>query len=190
MKWFHWIKILLFCFCIAQAQKAGTLSLGVRTTYNTFSSDGSGWGTGGQIRWQPWKKVNIEGFFDYITIKTKTYASIYYHIGWSVFYYFFYRQPWYFFGFMGHCFDYNHKYFLKQRFIRRFRWGSAIQAGLGSHFLLSQRTDITTMVQYMIHLTPEIIPQENPPTFLLEKRNTLEGHFLIILSINYRIFIP
>ena len=37
--------------------------------------------------------------------------------------------------------------------ITKDRWGSAVQAGLGIHFNLTSRFDISLMSQYMIHFT-------------------------------------
>lgn len=172
----------------------GMLSVGIRSTISTFSHDGVGLGTGGQFRIRLSPHVNSDWFLDYITIEKKPVRSIYYHIGWSVIYYFLrYQdiprsiQP---FLVAGHCFDYNQKTIIPQSHLKRDRWGSAVQSGIGMHVFITPRLDITSLCQYMIHFTPEIIATEHNGTYTLEthEHNGLEGHLLITAGLNYKLF--
>ncbi|MCX8081612.1 MAG: hypothetical protein N3F09_10290, partial [Bacteroidia bacterium] len=162
-----------------------------------FSHDGWGIGTGGQFRIELSKRVNTDWFADYIvTSKNPDIKSEYYHIGWSVLFYPLekfrfpdYRlQP---FVLAGHCFDYNKKAVISMPEISVDRWGSAVQAGLGTHFHINERTDITLMAQYMIHLTSEVDIHKNSDGQYVAHNHShggLEGHMLLTLSMNYKIF--
>lgn len=174
---------------------AGWFSLGGRSTFSLFGHDGSGLGTGGQFRVQLGNRVNTEWFADYILVPYDDYArSEYVHIGWSVMFYPFKklswpRSRWQPFVLAGHCFDYNVKTFIAQPDLRSSRWGAAVQAGAGFHVHLSDRFDLTLESQYMIHLTPEILPviQNGQPQFETHSHAGLEGHWLNTLSLNYKI---
>lgn len=172
----------------------GMLSLGIRSTISTFSHDGVGLGTGGQFRIRFSPRVNSDWFLDYITIEKKPVRNTYYHIGWSVIYYFLrYQdaprsiQP---FLAAGHCFDYNQKTIILQPHLKKDRWGSAVQAGAGMHVFITPRLDITSICQYMIHFTPEIVAANYNGTYTLEihEHNALEGHLLITAGLNYKLF--
>lgn len=75
----------------------------------------------------------------------------------------------------------------------RDRWGSAVQAGIGTHLFFSERFDITLSSLYMIHLTDEIdahshvVNGETVVEFGKHSHSGLEGHLLTTLSINYKI---
>lgn len=173
---------------------ASWFSLGARSTISTFSHDGTGIGTGGQFRIQVSNKVNTDWFADYISINIKNKVrSDYYHIGWSVLYYPFNKaiypklfQP---YVLAGHCFDYNKKTAISDPTISKDRWGSAVQAGLGTHFNLTERFDVSLMFQYMIHLTRELEATIENDNVSIETHdhNDLEGHLLGTLSVNYKI---
>lgn len=170
-------------------------SLGGRSTISLFDHDGAGIGTGGQFRIQPSNRVNTDWFFDYISINMQNKVrSEYYHIGWSVLYYpsdhLRYPvlvQP---YVLAGHCFDYNIKTAMMQPGNSKSRWGSAVQAGAGLHFNLTERFDITLMSQYMIHLTRPLDARIEGDLITIEKESgsALEGHLLTTLSVNYKIF--
>lgn len=175
---------------------AGWFSLGARSTFSLFSSDGAGIGTGGQFRIQLSNKVNTDWFADYISIYTKNnIRSEYYHIGWSVLFYPFNKlqypsskiQP---YVLAGHCFDFNKKTLLSDASITASRWGSAVQAGLGLHFNLSERFDISLTSQYMIHLTSELEVVSHSTHIHIEphKHAAIEGHMLSTISVNYKLF--
>lgn len=175
--------------------RKGWFSLGVRTTANVFSDDGFGVGAGGQFRVQLSNRVNTDWFADYIAVqKDNITRSEYAHIGWSVLFYpvkklqypTYKAQP---FLLAGHCFDYNKKTIMAQPSISKSRWGAAVQMGAGSHFYLSERFDVTLMLQYMIHLTKELEVEGNEGNYEIstKKPSALEGHLLCTVSLNYKI---
>ena len=180
---------------LPRSNNAGWFSLGGRSTISTFSDEGFGIGTGGQFRVQLSNKVNTDWFADYIIINDDNVRSEYIHIGWSVLFYPFEKfqypnrkmQP---FILAGHCFDYNQKTILTNSSVTKDRWGSAVQVGIGTHFNLSNRFDITLMSQYMIHLTKELEVVESGGVYSIEKRtsNILQGHLLTTVCLNYKLF--
>lgn len=172
----------------------GWFSLGGRSTLSLFDHDGTGLGTGGQFRVQLSNSVNTDWFADYISINiSDKVRSEYYHIGWSVLYSPFNElkypkilQP---YILAGHCFDYNRKTAIQNHEISSDRWGSAVQAGLGTHFNLSERFDVSLTSQYMIHLTKELEAEINGnDVYIHERATTLEGHVLTTISLNYKLF--
>lgn len=178
------------------SSKSGWFSLGGRSTLSTFSREGSGLGTGGQFRIQLSDNVNTDWFADYITINsTDGVRSVYYHIGWSVLFYPFktlwYPQLFQPYILAGHCFDYNEKTVINSPSISENRWGSAVQSGIGTHLNLLERFDISVTAQYMMHLTDELKVQKDAsgnPFIEKGKENSLEGHLLMTLSMNYKLF--
>lgn len=181
----------------AQLSDYNYFSLGGRSTLSGFSHDGWGIGTGGQFRMELSKRVNTDWFADYIVVQNNPeIKSEYYHIGWSVLFYPFdklrfpdYRlQP---FVLAGHCFDYNRKSVVALPSLSVGRWGSAVQGGFGTHYHINERTDLTLMAQYMIHLTEEVdLRKHEDGSFESHKHSHggLEGHLLITLSMSYKIF--
>lgn len=188
----------LFFLCAlaqnAEAPKknnAGWFSLGARSTLSAFSDEGAGLGTGGQFRIQLANQVNTDWFADYIAINIKDKVrSDYYHIGWSVLFYPVKEvkkvQP---FALAGHCFDYNRVTLINSPTTTADRWGSAVQAGFGAHFNITDRFDVTLMSQYMIHLSTVLETEigDNYVTIVEEKSTTLHGHLLTTVSLNYKI---
>lgn len=177
--------------------QTGTLALGVRSTLSHFSEDGAGLGTGGQFRIRLSPRINTDWFADYISIQQSTMVrSEYLHIGWSVMYYVLEPksfpaqriQP---FVMAGHCFDYNKKTLsllngMEIQDKSRSRWGSAVQAGLGTHFHLSPQFEISLKSQYMMHLTSVLEVSEAIPYSITEhKHSVIEGHLLTTVSLNY-----
>lgn len=171
-------------------------SFGMRNTSSVFSNDGWGIGVGSQFRIQLSDRVNTDFMADYISINVKDIVrSEYIHVGWSVLFYpvknllypkFF--QP---YILAGHCFDYNKKSSILNPKQSKDRWGSAVQVGVGNHFNITNRFDISLMAQSMIHLTSKIVFEKqnnNEIVFLKQPRSTLEGHLLLTVSINYKIF--
>ncbi len=172
----------------------GWFSLGGRSTVSAFSHDGAGLGTGGQFRIRISQSVNTDWFADYIIIGDQDgIRSEYYHIGWSVLFYPLENvlmnnkfQP---YVLAGHCFDYNQKTLIANASVSKSRWGGAVQAGLGTHFNITERFDLSITCQYMIHLTKEIeleIPGEVVEEY--HEHSSLEGHLLSTLSFNYKLF--
>jgi hypothetical protein len=172
-------------------------SLGVRSTYNTFSHDGNGLGVGGHFRIQLTDRINTEWFADYMSVGTEDVRSNYAHIGWSVIFYPLKDQehPKRFQPYIsaGHCFDYNKKIAVRNPENFQDRWGSAVQAGIGTHINITERFDISISSLYMIHLTPEIIAHTHNNNGNIEvdfddhNHAGLEGHLLTTISINYKI---
>lgn len=197
MRYTVFIFILFPLLIFGQLPFNGMFSLGVRSTHNSFSHDGTGLGVGGQFRIQLTERINTKWFADYISVGDNDIRSNYAHIGWSVLFYPLKDraypkriQP---YISAGHCFDYNKKMAISDPDIYRDRWGSAVQGGLGFHFNLSERFDLSLSSLYMIHLTPEIdahVHCENAVPivdFHTHSHSGLEGHLLTTLSINYKI---
>jgi hypothetical protein len=179
---------------LADFKHSKSFSLGMRSTISLFSDDGTGIGSGGQFRIQPNANINTDWFADYILInQSNLVKSEYIHIGWSVLFYPFKapRHSYSLQGFLlaGHCFDYNQKTLISNTAVNKHRWGAAPQLGVGCHFWLTDRADITLISQYMVHLTKEIeLVDGSNPHFELASGKAFEGHWLNTLSVNYKIF--
>ena len=175
--------------------QSGNLQLGVRSTVSLFNDSETndfGKGIGGQIRLQLADRINTDWFFDYLSSDIGSVANrTDYHIGWSVLFYPYLKEKQAIKPYIlaGHCFDYSYmaENLNKSNFSER--WSSAIQAGIGSHFQLSPRMDLSLTTQYMIHLGNHIHPitASNSISFVEEKGASLEGHLLITVGINYKI---
>lgn len=206
------LLILLLPFSIAMAQneqasssgESGRFSLGLRNTNSLFTDDGSpGIGTGGQFRIQFGKHINTEWFADYISTNIQN-AGLRKdaHIGWSVLFYPT-QHPLqaktftpYFIA--GHCFDYTRVTNKGMASVSgpnsAERWSSAIQMGLGTHYNITERFDVTLATQYMVHLGTDVKTSVNDAAGykvlnITETKNgvSLEGHLLVSISMNFRI---
>lgn len=195
------LLILLPSLSFAQEQtekekEPGQLQLGMRSTLSAFSDDGyMGTGVGGQFRLRFGKKLNTEWFADYLTTNIGGVAHRQDgHIGWSVMFYPFsgnttkgHFTP---YILAGHCFDYTKVSQTGINGISVERWSSAVQGGLGTHYNLTDRCDISASAQYMMHLGKDIHTEispvlEGPPTVLIEEGEVgIEGHLLFTLSLN------
>ncbi len=177
--------------------QGGLLSFGVRTTVSTFNGhadEGTGMGMGGQFRLQFANRLNSDWFFDYMRSNIADYASrTDYHIGWSVLYYFTDQQtprikP---YILAGHCFDYTRLVSNAEPNLFDERWSSAVQAGAGIHFNLTDRLDLSLVGQYMIHLGNEVHADQHSDGsvhFHEEKGGaSLEGHLLFNIGFHYKI---
>jgi opacity protein-like surface antigen len=194
---------LLFLFIDAYSQldkaSAGRFQLGLRSTMSAFGQSGHpGMGSGGQFRVQLSDKINTEWFADYITTDIGGLGKrVDGHIGWSVMFYPLSQtnklKP---YLLAGHCFDYTKvsvnpnegNSFTSQS---KDRWSSAVQMGIGNHFLISDRFDLSLSAQYMSHLGNDIeaVIMTNEASKYLVIRDhkhgmTLEGHLLFTLSLN------
>lgn len=184
-------------------RKSGSFELGMRNTVSLFGNDGTfGFGTGGHFRMMLGKKLNTEWFADYIqtdlyNLGKRTDA----HIGWSVMFYLL-NEPKKFDPYLiaGHCFDYT-----KVRAYNSLtevpnddfnRWSSAVQAGLGTHYYIGERCNLTLAAQYMLHLGTDIHVEKrdefngNEYLHIEEEGNgklTFEGHLLVSLGLNFKI---
>lgn len=180
-------------------KESGYFQLGVRNTLSAFSDDGAaGFGYGGQYRIRVSKRINTDWYADYITTNIEDVARrADMHIGWSVLAYPFNCEtvkgkitP---YVLAGHCFDYTK---VSQNGTTYFkdRYSSAVQAGIGMHFNLSDITDISLTSQYMMHIGKDVhahITQvDGIKEVEIEKHNVsgIEGHLLINVSLNVKLF--
>jgi hypothetical protein len=179
----------------------GLFSLGARNTFSFFDHHGGsmGIGAGGQFRIQISDRINTEWYLDYLTSQRENIIGRKdLHIGWSVFYYYLKNnsssdkliQP---FFEAGHCFDHT---FVNEIGTDNYaeRWSSAVQMGTGVSFNISPRFDLTSKVQYMIHLgsdiSTDIVDDGHNHTHVAIQENKgvdLEGHLLLTFSLNYKI---
>ncbi|HRP53435.1 MAG TPA: hypothetical protein PLI97_07995 [Fluviicola sp.] len=171
----------------------GLFSLGLRTTLSAFNGSGenSAIGAGGQFRLRLSNRVNTEWFFDYLPATNKYTRRNDFHIGWSVMFYWFKNpkpivQP---YIVAGHCFDKTYQFELTDKSNNISRFSSAVQAGIGTHFNLSPRLDISLSTQYMIHLGEDVHAHIDNGVVEFEKHKggSLEGHLLTSLTVNYKI---
>jgi hypothetical protein len=89
----------------------------------------------------------------------------------------------------GHCFD---RTFIQENGNRSnniTRWSSAAQTGLGVHFNLTERLDLSLVGQYMLHLGDEIHADyhDGHVHFHEESGSSMEGHLLFHVGVNYKI---
>lgn len=193
--------VVLLCSVIAYSQgdnKSGQFFLGVRSTSSLFTDAGTpGSGIGGMFRIRMGKRVNTEWFADYLTTNLQ---NLGYrrdgHIGWSVLFYLS-KEPMQAkklspFLIAGHCFDYTKVYVLADK-KNEDRWSSAVQMGIGTHYNLTEKFDVSLTAQYMSHLGADLhshIEEDRGVKKLeIEKHGSagLEGHVLLTLSLNYRL---
>lgn len=211
------LAIILFCFsfCFSQSEnpfgdgsaenpyvQKGQFSMGMRQTTSLFGHDSNpGLGVGGQMRWQIFDFLSTEWFADWITIDlngagTRNNS----HIGWSVMFYPVRKGRVIPYAVAGHCFDFAKVTPLSTPYIDRSsdvitRWSSAIQGGLGSHFYLTDRFDVSLSAQYMLHLGDHLDYDltNTPSGYYLQTHDqsageaALEGHLLITASLNFKI---
>jgi hypothetical protein len=177
---------------------SGLFSFGMRSTLSTFGHNewsNTGLGAGGALRLQFSRYINTEWFFDYLhTGIQKRAGRDDYHIGWSVMFYplagndDFTKlvKP---FILAGHCFDFTRVSENANPANKVQRWSGAIQAGLGAHFNLTPRFDISILGQYMIHLGSDVHAHVFANNVLIEKHKaaSLEGHLLFTLGVYYKI---
>lgn len=181
----------------------GTLQVGMRTTASLFNHDGGpGFGVGGQFRLWLFKKLNTEWFADYINTDLDGLGKrVDAHIGWSVMFYPFeglLQSKFNPYIIAGHCFDltkvtpYNTITDLRTDEAMK-RGSSATQMGLGLHWNVTNKFDITLTSQYMIHLGENVhthIHDHNGVKELHIERTSgfsMEGHLLTTLSLNVRL---
>ena len=183
---------------VLKNKRAGTISVGGRSSFSFFNggdASGSGRGIGGQVRIRLSDRVNTDWFYDYLTAPVGDFAHRQdQHIGWSVLFYL--REPAearqliqpYLLA--GHCFDYSRLQANNDPNNSAERWSSAVQVGLGTHFNLSDRTDISLVGQYMVHLGNHVHAEEHEGVveFHVEPGAGLEGHLLVHVSFNYKLF--
>lgn len=202
---FFYCFALLFGLSAAKAQalklrgdKGGILSIGARTSFSLFgdSNNAIGTGIGGQFRLQLHDRINTDWFADYITTDIQGLAHrTDYHIGWSVLYYPYLSGDKKRFQAVlpyisaGHCFDFTRVVENQVPSNSQNRFSAAVQAGVGAHFHLSQRLDLTLNVLYMIHFGQDVHVEVENGLVHIEKTNggSIEGHLLPTLSVSYKL---
>ncbi len=178
-------------------KQSGNFSLGMRSALSAFSHGGDevGYGAGGQFRIQLMSRVNTEWFLDVLSTNIEDQAQrLDYHIGWSVMYYVI--DPKAFtriatpYVVAGHCFDHTRVSINGSDEPTREQWSSAVQAGIGAHFNITPKLDISPTVQYMLHLGKELHAHVSGGEVVVEEHQNAgwEGHLLINVSINYKFF--
>jgi hypothetical protein len=149
---------------------------------------------GGHFRIQPADRVNTEWFADIITTNVdKNVHRTDYHIGWSVMYYII--DPRAFKRIVtpyveaGHCFDWTQLKILGTDKQSRTKFSTAVQAGLGTHFNITPRFDLSLKAQYMWHLGKELHAEKNEGQWEIEEEKNpgWQGHLLISLTANYKL---
>ena len=185
----------------------GEFSFGARTTGSLFSSTGNyfGIGTGGQMRYTVDNRLNTEWFGDWMTTNLGGLGQRYdAHIGESMILYFSKQvnkknslTPYVLGGFCGDYtktstnlyYDITQNSYVKES---KDRWSFATQLGLGTHYNITEKFDLSFTAQYMIHFGSDIDSQIlTGPTgdkYLQineQKGTALEGHLLLTLSANF-----
>ena len=180
-------------YASSENKPSGQFELGGRTTASVFNAESTaGYGTGGQFRIRLLESLNTEWFADYITNDVSSLGLRQdAHIGWSVMFYPFPKPytPENFTPYLlaGHCFDYTR--------IARYtdnggeeRLSSAVQAGLGTHYHINDRFNLSLSAQYMLHLGSDLHASVSNGALVVEKKgNSFEGHLLLTFSLNYRV---
>lgn len=181
---------------------AGQFSLGLRTTVSGFTDDGAfGNGVGGQFRIRASKKVNTDWFLDYITTDLQGLGKrTDGHIGWSVLFYLnqnpLTEKKFSPYMIAGHCFDYTQVTSYNGFGVSNVaeRWSSAVQGGMGCHYSITERVDLTGSAQYMLHLGTHLDTKVVNDAALgkridisSSKAGSVEGHLLMTLSLNVRL---
>jgi opacity protein-like surface antigen len=200
------LTVFVICFnntinAQTKINKEGALQLGLRSSQSFFNSTGNiGSGIGGQFRIMLANKLNTDWFADYFTenlddLGKRTDA----HIGWSVVFYFKESEnKWQPYIVAGHCFDYTRitTFSVPQLEIAKQtkeRWSSAVQAGAGAQWNVTEIFNITLQTQYMMHLGKDFhIHKEstkNATYLIIDENNkqSLEGHLLFTVAFNIKI---
>lgn len=180
-------------------KQGGNFSLGVRNVISAFNHGDPreiGTGIGGHFRLQVVDRVNTEWYADVIPANIKNKAHrMDYHIGWSVMYYVIdpraFNRKFTPYVVAGHCFDWTTiKLNGTEAPQSKTRFSSAVQAGIGCHYNVTPRFDITLTTQYMFHLGKELHAheEEDGSMFIEEHKHAgWEGHLLISIGVNYKI---
>ncbi len=188
-------SLLFVCFIFqSYAQKSPKqkwISIGARSTINTFNSEGLGLGTGGQFRIQLHEKINTEWFADFIVVDyDQGIQSNYIHIGWSMMFYPFNTSEKLIHPYIlaGHCFDYNYKTKLHNLELNTERLSAALQAGIGTHLNITERVDLSLSTQYMFHVTEAAHIHQNLAGDNDHEHGGIESHLMTTLSANFKFF--
>lgn len=178
-------------------KQGGNFSLGLRNTLSAFNhgQNNVGYGIGGHFRIQLADRVNTEWYADILPSTIGKRAHRYdYHIGWSVMYYLLHPRAFTrkFTPFIeaGHCFDHTRIRVNGENGLTKARWSSAVQMGLGTHYNVTPKFDVTLKAQYMLHLGNSIHAHEEEDGSInieTHKHAAWEGHLLVTLSLNYKL---
>lgn len=172
--------------------------MGARSTLSTFHGAGDaalGLGSGAHFRLNFNRHVNTEWHFDYITAPIgKAGKRNVYHIGWSILYYplwetktkFTAAKPYFMFG---HCFDYQEAIQSSDGQRVGKRWTAAPTAGVGNHFIVSDRIDFSLAAQYMLHVGSGFEAHDEDGAVVIHQHEGFawDGHVLVTLSVNYKL---
>ncbi len=176
---------------------SGIFSIGTRSSFSAFGTDfPATLGIGGNIRVQLSERINTDWFADYFSNSIYNFERKDYHIGWSVMYYLRKnnsQKKWQPYLLAGHCFDMSQINYLTNSTSSLVRKNSAIQGGIGASFALTNRLDVATNIQFMSHLGKDFHLHFDecgnlPPTIKLENHASFEGHLLISVGINFKLF--
>lgn len=178
-------------------KQGGNFSLGLRNTFSTFSHGNPkevSTGVGGHFRLQFVDRVNTEWYADVLPTNIHNKANrMDYHVGWSVMYYLInprgFTRKFTPYAVAGHCFDYTRIKINGENGESRGRWSSAVQAGIGCHYNVTPKFDISLTTQYMLHLGKELhAHEEEDGSIEIEEHKNAgwEGHLLISVSVNYK----
>lgn len=188
----------------------GELSFGVRSTGSLFSASGNyfGLGAGWQVRYRMSDKFSTEWFADWITTNIGGLGQRYdAHIGESMIIYPGRKigvrnkfTPYILGGFCGDYtkltsnlhFDDNALSYIKKS---NERWSFATQLGLGTHYNITDKFDLSISTQYILHfgkdLDAEVKTNGNGERYVWmpdNPKNALEGHTFLTISANFVIF--
>ena len=183
--------------------QTGFLSMGVRSCISIFTTNKKtfvGTGAGGQFALRIAKHFNSHWFADGIVSNISNLAQrIDFHSGFSM-------MPEVFsprigathialFPLAGICIDYTRFTITTGENIPGGptsvdRFSFAVQAGCGATIPVSKRLDISLEAHYMVHIGNDVDININGDQVHLIKKNgvNLEGHFLLALSIDYKLF--
>ncbi|MES2619575.1 MAG: hypothetical protein V4615_01900 [Bacteroidota bacterium] len=178
-------------------KQGGNLSVGLRNTISTFSHGNpkeAVTGAGGHLRLQLVNRVNTEWYADILPTNIRNKANrMDYHIGWSVMYYLIdprgFNRKFTPYVVAGHCFDYTRIKINGENGESRKRLSTAVQAGIGCHYNITPKFDISLATQYMLHLGKELhAHEEEDGSIAIEEHKNAgwEGHLLISISVNYK----
>ncbi len=217
MKNCHTVLLLLLFASLIYGQDTaeknihkGELSFGVRSTGSLFSASGHyiGIGAGWQVRYRIADRLNSEWFADWITTDIGGMGQRFdAHIGESMIIYPGKRTgerntftPYVMGGFCGDYTKIQTNLFFddaENDYTResKDRWSFATQLGLGTHYNITERFDISLSSQYILHFGDDIhteVEMNNMGDKYLhihdEKGGGLEGHLFITISANFVVF--
>lgn len=177
-----------------RSSKAGELSFGVRNSISMVYEHNwnrLAFGSGGQFRLRFSDRVNSDWFIDFLTGNLSDFAHrTDVHIGWSMLYYPLDRKNTFVQPYLlaGHCFELlkiaengnpgNHVT----------RKSASVQGGLGTHFNISPKMDLSIVAQYMIHFGTNINTSRDPVVEFSKPGGVkIQDHLLFHVSINYQI---